>query len=132
MTALQRLQATVYVVGIGGVAGISLKGETLLKRIAVQMGGRAFFPIREEQLPDVHAAVAADAFNRYIISYTPQKQAELLFGTGRCQRFPRPELLRPFMAARIGVEIMDTAAACRTYNILALEGRNVAAALLIE
>jgi hypothetical protein len=74
MTALQRLQATVYVVGIGGVAGISLKGETLLKRIAAQMGGRAFFPIREEQLPDVHAAVASDAFNRYIISYTPQKQ----------------------------------------------------------
>lgn len=74
MTALQRLQATVYVVGIGGVAGISLKGETLLKRIAAQMGGRAFFPIREEQLPDVHAAVAADAFHRYVISYTPRKQ----------------------------------------------------------
>lgn len=74
MTALQHLQATVYVVGIGGVAGISLKGETLLKRIAAQMGGRAFFPIREEQLPDVHAAVAADAFNRYILSYTPQRQ----------------------------------------------------------
>jgi len=74
MTALQRLQATVYVVGIGGVAGISLKGELLLKRVAAQMGGRAFFPIREEQLPDVHAAVAADAFNRYVISYTPQKQ----------------------------------------------------------
>ena len=74
MTELQRLQATVYVVGIGGVAGISLKGEVLLKRIAAQMGGRAFFPIREAQLPDVHAAVAADAFNRYVISYTPQKQ----------------------------------------------------------
>ncbi len=74
MTALQRLQATVYVVGIGGVAGISLKGETLLKRVAAQMGGRAFFPIREEQLPDVHTAVASDAFHRYVISYTPQKQ----------------------------------------------------------
>ncbi len=74
MTSLQRLQATVYVVGIGGVAGISLKGETLLKRVAAQMGGRAFFPIRAEQLPDVHAAVAADAFHRYVISYTPQRQ----------------------------------------------------------
>ena len=50
--ALQRLQATVYVVGIGGVAGISLKGETLLRRIARQMGGRAFFPNREDQLPE--------------------------------------------------------------------------------
>jgi Ca-activated chloride channel homolog len=72
--ALQQLQATVYVVGIGGVAGISLRGETLLRRIATQMGGRAFFPIREEQLPDVHATVAADAFRRYLISYTPQNQ----------------------------------------------------------
>jgi len=72
--ALQRLQATVYVVGIGGVAGISLKGETLLRKIASQMGGRAFFPIREEQLPDVHATVAADAFRRYLISYTPINQ----------------------------------------------------------
>lgn len=74
MTALQRLQATVYVVGIGGVAGISLKGELLLKRIATQMGGRAFFPVRESQLPDIHAQVAADAFHRYLLSYTPQRQ----------------------------------------------------------
>ena len=72
--ALQRLQATVYVVGIGGVAGISLKGETLLRRIATQMGGRAFFPNREDQLPNVHATVAADAFRRYLLSYTPQNQ----------------------------------------------------------
>ncbi len=72
--ALQRLQATVYVVGIGGVAGISLKGETLLRRIATQMGGRAFFPNREDQLPNVHATVAADAFRRYLLSYTPKNQ----------------------------------------------------------
>ncbi len=74
MTALQKLQATVYVVGIGGVAGISLKGETLLRKIAAQMGGRAFFPMRQEELPDVHASVAADAYHRYVISYTPLRQ----------------------------------------------------------
>lgn len=74
MSALQRLQATVYVVGIGGVAGISLKGETLLRRVASQMGGRAFFPIREEQLPDVHATVANDAYQRYLLTYTPKRQ----------------------------------------------------------
>ena len=56
----------------------------------------------------------------------------LLFGTGRQQHFPPPALLRDLMAARIGVEIMDTAAGCRTFNILVTEGRNVAAALLIE
>ena len=38
------------------------------------MGGRAFFPNREDQLPNVHATVAADAFRRYLLSYTPQNQ----------------------------------------------------------
>ncbi len=56
----------------------------------------------------------------------------LIFGTGRRQRFPQPALLRELMTARIGIEIMDTAAACRTYNILVLEGRIAAAALLID
>lgn len=56
----------------------------------------------------------------------------LLFGTGQHQRFPPPALLRPLMQARIGVEVMDTAAACRTYNILIAEDRKVAAALLLD
>ena len=38
-------------------------------------------------------------------------------------RFPPPALLRPLIEARIGVETMDTAAACRTYNVLVAEGR---------
>ena len=46
-------------------------------------------------------------------------------------RFVKPALMRHLMAARIGVETMDTAAACRTYNILVGEGRQVMAALLI-
>lgn len=72
--SLQRLQATVYVVGIGGIAGISLKGELLLRKIATQMGGRAFFPIRESQLPDIHGLIASDAYSRYLITYTPTNQ----------------------------------------------------------
>ncbi len=55
----------------------------------------------------------------------------VLLGTGARQRFPRPALLRPLIERRIGVEVMDTHAACRTYNILMAEGRDVAAALLI-
>lgn len=59
--------------------------------------------------------------------------AELvIFGSGERLRFPQPQWLKPIMAQRIGVETMDTAAACRTYNILASEGRHVVAALLIE
>ena len=55
----------------------------------------------------------------------------VLLGTGVRQRFPRPSLLRPLLARGVGVEVMDTAAACRTYNIVMLEGRRVAAALLL-
>jgi uncharacterized protein len=56
--------------------------------------------------------------------------ALVVFGSGARLRFPRPALLRPLIERRIGVETMDTAAACRTYNVLLAEGRSVVAALL--
>ena len=56
----------------------------------------------------------------------------LIFGSGSRIRFPQAAWLQPLIARRIGIETMDTAAACRTYNILAQEGRSVAAALLLE
>ena len=56
----------------------------------------------------------------------------ILLGTGKRLRFPSGSLLRPFAPAGIGLEIMDLKAACRTYNILAAEGRKVAAALLFD
>jgi uncharacterized protein len=55
-----------------------------------------------------------------------------IFGSGPRIRFPRPAWLQPLMQQRIGLETMDTAAACRTYNILAQEGRDVVVALLLE
>lgn len=56
----------------------------------------------------------------------------VIFGTGAAQRFPRPELARALAAMGAGVEVMDTRAACRTYNILASESRKVVAAILLE
>jgi len=56
----------------------------------------------------------------------------VVFGSGARLRFVAPALLRALMARRIGIETMDTVAACRTYNILAGEGRHVVAALLLE
>ncbi len=56
----------------------------------------------------------------------------VIFGSGGRIRFPRPHWLAPLAGRRIGLETMDTPAACRTYNILAQEGRRVAAALLVE
>jgi uncharacterized protein len=62
-----------------------------------------------------------------------QLQAEIvIFGSGPRIRFPRPAWLQPLMERRVGVETMDLAAACRTYNILAQEGRDVVVALLVE
>jgi uncharacterized protein len=55
----------------------------------------------------------------------------LLLGTGSRLQFPPPALLLPLARARIGAEVMDTPAACRTYNILMGEGRRVAAALML-
>jgi uncharacterized protein len=56
----------------------------------------------------------------------------VLLGTGARQHFPPAAILRPLLAAQIGVEIMTTSAACRTYNVLVADDRAVAAALIIE
>jgi uncharacterized protein len=56
----------------------------------------------------------------------------MILGTGTAQRFPRPELTRALAAGGVGVEVMDSRAACRTYNILATEGRKVLAAVVVE
>ena len=54
----------------------------------------------------------------------------ILVGTGDTLRFPPAAWTAGYLACGIGVEIMDTAAACRTYNVLMAEGRRVAAGLL--
>ena len=56
----------------------------------------------------------------------------VIFGSGQRLRFPKPAWIRPLVEKRIGLETMDTPAACRTFNILADEGRRVLLALLME
>jgi uncharacterized protein len=56
----------------------------------------------------------------------------ILLGTGNRLRFPPAQWLKPFAQAGIGLEIMDLPAACRTYNILSSEGRQVTAVLLFD
>jgi uncharacterized protein len=80
----------------------------------------------ESWQPASFDALSADDFKRL---------AELgveivLLGTGPRQRFPHPRLTAPLGAARVGLEVMDTKAACRTYNILVAEARRVALALV--
>lgn len=63
-----------------------------------------------------------------LLSHTPEI---IILGTGTKHQFPDQSLLSRFIRLGIGLEIMDTQACCRTYNILVEEGRRVAAAILI-
>ena len=75
--------------------------------------------------------LSADHFHR-LLAIDPAPPELVIFGSGVRLRFVAPALLRGLLEQRIGVETMDTPAACRTYNILAGEGRRVVAALLLE
>jgi len=77
--------------------------------------------------PAGFAALTADDFAS-LLEYAPEV---VLLGTGASQRFPHPRLTAALAQARIGVEAMDTRAACRTFNILVAEDRRVVAALMI-
>ena len=69
----------------------------------------------------------SEAHFAYFLALKPDV---LLLGTGAQQCFPHPRLYRALTDAGIGVECMNTPAACRTYNILVAEGRKVVAAIL--
>ncbi len=90
------------------------------------------FIIRSEELitgwePRALEELRVDHFAA-LVSMKPEV---VLLGTGRQLRFPPRALLVPLMEAGIGCEVMDSAAACRTYNVLTGEGRHVVAALLL-
>jgi uncharacterized protein len=73
------------------------------------------------------AALKADHFEQ-LTALDPEL---VIFGSGPILQFPAPALITSLYARRIGVETMDTQAACRTYNFLVGEGRRAVAALLI-
>lgn len=101
---------------------VSVNGETYTRSVLVPPSG----PLIDWPVSTLEALQESD-FDA-VVQARPEV---LILGTGPSLRFPHPGLLRALMAARIGVETMDTAAACRTYNILVAEGRQVMAALLI-
>ena len=76
---------------------------------------------------DAFDALTTEHFER-IVALGPEL---VVFGSGARLRFVHPSLLRALIGRRIGVETMDTPAACRTYNVLVAEGRSVVTALLL-
>jgi uncharacterized protein len=86
----------------------------------------------ESMLPDWTSSSVATLTEADMEILTGLGTEIILLGTGSRLRFPSGALLRPFANAGIGLDVMDLQAACRTYNILAAEGRKVAAALLFD
>lgn len=74
LDALRDRGITLYVIGVGGIAGISLKGEALLTRLATSTGGRAWFPRDEHRLGEAYEALAGEVQQRYLLTYTPANQ----------------------------------------------------------
>jgi uncharacterized protein len=106
-----------------GPGGVIVNGAEHRRSVLVPWrGGVVEWPVAEfGALTEAHFAALAE-----------MKPELVIFGSGSRIRFVRPALLRPLMERRIGIETMDTAAACRTYNVLLAEGRSVLAALLFE
>ncbi len=69
--------------------------------------------------------------SEHFIALTELRPQLVILGTGATQRLPNPALYAELIKCGIGIEVMTTAAACRTYNILVGEGRSVAAALIL-
>jgi uncharacterized protein len=78
--------------------------------------------------PPMHLKELEQEHFKPLIELAPEV---VIIGVGNRLRFPDHALLSGLMESGVGIEIMDNAAACRTYNILASEGRRVAAAIII-
>ena len=103
--------------------GVVVNGQAHTRSIIVSWQSG----VRDWDAPDF-ASLTEAHFNSLI-----EPRPELvIFGSGARMRFAHPSLLRTLMAQGIGVECMDTPAACRTYNVLLGEGRSVVAALLFD
>lgn len=101
---------------------VSVNGQRYEHPVVVSAGA-----VREDW-PATDFATLTTAHFDYFLALEPEV---LLLGTGARQQFARPELFRGLTRAGIGIEFMDTPAACRTYNILVAEDRKVVAAILM-
>lgn len=103
--------------------GVAINGREYTQSVIVPWRGEiaAWGPARFEKLTEAHFELLL-----------PLKPELVLFGTGARLRFAKPALMRSLTDAGIGVETMDTPAACRTYNVLLGEARPVVAVLLFD
>ena len=105
-----------------GEGYVAINGRQFQQPVVVMAG-----QVRTDWPATDFAALEARHFD-YFLELKPEV---VLFGTGAKQQFAHPNLYRELIKARIGIEFMDTPAACRTYNILVAEDRKVVAAVLL-
>ncbi len=72
-----------------------------------------------------------DMMPRHMEAILALEPEVILLGTGARQIFPAAHVMEPLLSGQVGLEVMDTGAACRTYNILLAEGRRIVAGLLM-
>jgi uncharacterized protein len=108
-----------------GVDGISIGGRCFTRGLIVT-------PSRvQEGWGPPHAADLTLRHMDELLGFEPAANVQIVVvGTGGAQVFPDPACFAAAVERGIGIEIMDTGAACRTYNILMSEGRRVVAGLL--
>ena len=114
------------ILGYGpGWVGLGSNGvaEKIERSIVIGSRGEKF---------DWHCTRFEDLTEEHFSQLAATQPELVIFGSGTRLRFAPPAYMRSLMQSRIGLETMDTLAACRTYNVLAGEGRLVIAALLIE
>lgn len=120
---LQPDKLDVQSIGGYGPGWVAIDTEKVTQSVVIGARGERF---------DWHCATFADLGPDHFARLAELDAELVIFGSGLKLRFPPPAWLKPLIARRIGLETMDTSAACRTYNILAGEGRRVVAALLLE
>lgn len=116
-------QASQSSVQAHGLGWISVGGEKIDHSVVLTPGGghAPWGCARFEDLQATHF--------EQLLTHEPEL---VIFGSGLKLRFPHPSMHAALIAKRVGLETMDTLAACRTYNILVQEGRRVVAALILE
>lgn len=106
-----------------GPGWISVRDERISTSVVICSKGERF---------DWHCTRFEDLTPQHFEQLAALGVEVVIFGSGDRIRFPQAQWLKPLMTRQIGIETMDVQAACRTYNILAGEGRHVAVALLME
>lgn len=107
-----------------------LPGEQSPRPLAMEIISGSFIVSPQRLLRDWAPTHVDNLQAKHLDPIIELKPELVLLGTGPRLIFPAPKLLASLHRQRIGVEVMDTAAACRTYNILMTEGRLVVAGLM--